>query len=176
MKKPLKITDELLLDYIDGSLTPEQTAQVNESLNDPGTAERLKELKQIDQFLSTQILETPSRNFTSKVMANLHKPIVDQPYYSRRNGFIVLALALLTVIAGSMFMTESVVSIDLFNSIDLTRYNAPIEIPQVNMPDTVNLKILTDGLLFTMVILALLLLDRVVLRPFFRSRRTEVQF
>ena len=176
MKKPFKITDELLLDYIDGSLSAEQAARVKEALNDPGIAERLRELEQIDQLLHIQLLETPSKNFTSKVMANLYKPIADRPYYSRKNGFIVLTLALLTVIAGSLFMTESVVTIDLFNSVDLNQYNAPIEMPEINMPEAVNLKILTDGLLFTMVILALLLLDRVVLRPFFRSRRTEMQF
>ncbi|GAA0188238.1 hypothetical protein GCM10009122_45990 [Fulvivirga kasyanovii] len=177
MEKPLKITDELLLDYIDGLLSKEEAARVEKACDQPQVAFRLEELKKTDQLLlMTATLQTPSKNFSSKVMANLDKPIVKSINYSRKNGLIILILALLTVIAGSLYMTESMLTLDMFDTVELPQVGNVMEMPDVQLPDSVNLKIITDGLLFAVLILALLLLDKVVLRPFFKSRRTEMQY
>ncbi|MBL6444924.1 hypothetical protein JMN32_01295 [Fulvivirga sp. 29W222] len=177
MKKPLEITDELLLDYIDGLLNKDEAADVEKACLQPQIASRLEELKKLDQLmLMTNVLETPSKNFNSKVMANLDKPIIKSIPYSRKNGLIILILALLTVITGSLYMTESIMALDIFDSVSLPQISSVIKMPGVELPDSVNLKILTDGLLFTVLVLSLLLLDKVILRPYFRNRRTEVQY
>lgn len=177
MKKSLKITDELLLDYIDGLLNDDEVNEVEKACLEPKIALRLEELKKADQLMMmTSALEMPSKNFSSKVMANLDKPMIKSVPYSRKNGLIILILALLTVIAGSLYMTESMITLDLFDSVELNQLNHVVEMPSVELPESFNLKILTDGLLFSVLVLSLLLLDKVVLRPFFRSRRAQMQY
>lgn len=176
MNRPQKISDEQLLEYIDGTLNAEQNRRIEEALQDKTVAARLKELKQIDQLLSSVQQEQPRQNFTAYVMANLDKPIVTRSVYSKKNGLFLIILALLTVVAGSLYMTESFVNFDISNSLNVDQLNAPFEIPDVEVSGAINLKMVTDGLLFSIVILALLLLDRVVLKPFFRNRRPEVQY
>lgn len=177
MEKPLKITDELLLDYIDGQLSQAETRLVEEACLEPKIADRLEELKKVDQLMSvTTTLNSPSKDFSRKVMSNLDMPIYERVHYSRKNGLILLLLALTTVIIGSLYMTESIITVDVFNSVDLSQLNKIVEVSRVNLPDTISLKMLTNGLLFTVLMLSLLLLDKLVFKPFFKNRSTEVQY
>src|SRR5882724_8534662 len=104
----VSITDDELLNYLDGIGTIEERQAVKNGLSQNASAQkRLKELEVIHYFLQSQKgLEQPSKNFTDKVMAGLHaRPAF--AFFSPRKGLMLLiglvvasALALVFLASG----------------------------------------------------------------------------
>jgi hypothetical protein len=118
-----------------------------------------KALRLIDERLSKNKLESPSSNFTHRVMMNLHTlPVASS--LSPRNGVLllcgtILALTILTLLLGG----------GMFDSVINT-----IEVPQVKTSIPVNGKWIVNGLVMVNIVLAFILLDRTILRPLFNRR------
>jgi hypothetical protein len=121
-----------------------------------------KALRLIDETLSKNKLESPSSNFTHRVMMNLHVvPVASS--LSPRNGVLllcgtILALTILTLLVGG----------GMFDSVIKT-----IDVPQVRTSIPVNGKWIVNGLVILNIVLAFLLLDRTILRPWFNRRASN---
>lgn len=127
-----------------------------------------KELNEIDKVLGKNKLESPSSNFTHRVMMNLHSmPVASS--LSPRNGLLLLggtivAVTLLTILVGS----------GMFNSV-----NETINLPQVELTKDLKTSIpvsgalVMKGLIVLNIILAFILFDRTILRPLFNKRATQ---
>src|ERR1051325_9811539 len=105
-----------------------------------------KALRLIDETLSRNKLETPSSNFTHRVMMNLHSmPVASS--LSPKNGLLLLggtmlALTILIVLAGGG-MFDSV--LDTF------------DVPQLKTTITVSGKWVVKGLIFLNIVLAFII-------------------
>lgn len=130
--------------------------------------DRDEELKLVEKVLSKGKLETPSSNFTHRVMMNLHSmPVASS--LSPRNGLFllfgtVLAVTILTVLVttGVFDSANGAISLEKLPENDITR----------DLQRTIPLsgKWLMNGLILLNIVLAFILLDRTVLRPFFNRR------
>lgn len=118
-----------------------------------------KALRMVDETLSKHRLESPSSNFTHRVMMNLHSmPAASS--LSPKNGVLllcgtILALTILTALLGG----------GMFDSVIKT-----IDVPQIKTSIPVNGKWIVNGLVMLNIVLAFILLDRTILRPLFNRR------
>lgn len=121
-----------------------------------------KALRMVDETLSKNKLESPSSNFTHRVMMNLHSmPAASS--LSPKNGVLllcgtILALTILTALLGG----------GMFDSVIKT-----IDVPQIKTSIPVNGKWIVNGLVMLNIVLAFILLDRTILRPLFNRRATN---
>jgi hypothetical protein len=122
-----------------------------------------KELRVIDETLGgNSKLESPSSNFTHRVMMNLHAmPVATS--LSPKNGLLllggtILALTILTVLTGG----------GMFDSVLET-----IDVPQLKTSIPVKGTWVVKGLIILNIVLAFILFDRTILRPFFNKRATR---
>jgi hypothetical protein len=129
---------------------------------------RLEQLRPVHAFLSQQSLESPSTNFVDQVMRNLSRKVIIYP--SPKNGLMLLAGVIIAsgmlaavLSAGTFDQLSGLVTVDQVEI--LKKYNTP-SLPPVN----VNGKLLMRILIGINLVLAFIVLDRTVLRPFFQRR------
>jgi anti-sigma factor RsiW len=163
--------EEELLRYLDGELETSQKINLEGELQRaPDLRERLEELRTIRSFLMRKaILEAPSKTFTQKVMAGLDTQPA-KSMISPRKGLLLLigviiasGLALMLLSNGVFDQTNTSLLVD----------TAPIKnkwIQETTFSIPFNGKILVNGIIFLNLALALVLLDRTVLRPLFQKR------
>jgi len=163
--------EEELLRYLDGELETSQKINLEAELQRaPDVRERLEELRTIRSFLMRKaILEAPSKTFTQKVMAGLDTQPA-KSMISPRKGLLLLigviiasGLALMLLSNGVFDQTNTSLLVD----------TAPIKnkwIEETTFSIPFNGKILVNGIIFLNLALALVLLDRTVLRPLFQKR------
>lgn len=130
--------------------------------------DREQELKLVEKVLSRNKLESPSSNFTHRVMMNLHSmPVASS--LSPRNGLFllfgtVLAVTILTILVmtGVFDSANGTISLEQLPDNEITK----------DLQRTIPLsgKWLMNGLILLNIVLAFILLDRTVLRPFFNRR------
>lgn len=114
-----------------------------------------KALRLIDKTLSSNKLETPSSNFTHRVMMNLHSiPVASA--LSPKNGILLLGGTLVAVMMLTLLLTTG-----MFDSVELRDVKTNI---------AVNGKWAMRGLILLNIVLAFLLFDRTILRPLFNKR------
>jgi len=156
-----KISDEQLLDYIDGTLKPEQVQEIEQRIGDDATLkQRLAELKSVDDIISKVKIQKPSDRFAFNVMQSLDKA----PRVIKRGGLFLVIITLLTVLLGSYFIAGGMIDLTAFQDIKyLQQYNQ-------YLPNNIAIKPITNILLFMLTVLSLIILDRTVLKPMFRNR------
>lgn len=165
----MNISDEDLLDFIDGNSTTSEKKKIENILEvDTDLAERLKMFSTSENLLKSTIKHSPSRNFTSMVMERV--AAIKNPY--RKGGIAIWMLTLLSVIACSYFLTDIRFNVNL----DFISQYIP-EIPMLDAPSDikvvqpVNMMTISKVLLYGMLFIALILLDKTVLKPFFKNRQ-----
>lgn len=175
MEKITPAQDDQLLDYLDGKLDGAALQRLKQDLASSSQLQaRLDELRAVHTVLSTATLQTPSSNFVTKVMKNLHaQPVASS--LSPRNGLLLLAG--ITVAAGMLVALISGGVFDQFNTMMTVNNPAPVQkYFQQSLPSVpINGKLVIDGIIGINLVLAFLILDRTVLRPFFQ-RRARMQF
>jgi hypothetical protein len=161
--------DDLLLNYLDGNLDDVRLKALKAELekSEP-MRKRLQELRMVHDVLSRQQLESPASNFVARVMSNLHnRP--SAVTLSPRNG---LMLVLGTSVAIGLLLL--LVQAGVFNGV--TRIiTMPQTIPSQkyipNLPSvSISLKLIVNILMGLNLLLALVVLDRTVLKPYFQKR------
>lgn len=168
--KDLRITDEELLNFLDGIGSDAEREVMKKSIRENQNAlKRLKELEAIHFYLQGQKgLEQPSKNFTDKVMEGLHQR-PSFTFFSPKNGLILLAglivasgLALTLLSTGTFDQLHTIFN---FNSI-------PLKTDVVKIPQSIPFDVKLFVKVFVMINLAIafILLDRTVLRPIFQKR------
>jgi len=174
MKKVSQEIDKLLVSYLEGTLRGEKLEKVKKGL---GTSEdlrsRLEVLKVIHQSMQADELLHPSKNFTQKVMSNLHRaPVVS--IITPKNGLILLC-----GIVVAMGIGATLVDAGFFNSL-----NGMLSLNELKLPSGVNTQLpsipfngrmIVNSIIALNLGLAFLLLDRTILKPYF-NRRSRMQF
>ncbi|HZY82345.1 MAG TPA: hypothetical protein VFE50_22625 [Cyclobacteriaceae bacterium] len=127
-----------------------------------------EELKLIEKVLGKNKLESPSSNFTHRVMVNLHSmPVASS--LSPRNGILLLcgmvvAVTILTILVGTGVFDAAnpTISLEKLPDVEITK----------DLQKTIPLsgKWIMHGLIMLNIVLAFILFDRTVLRPFFNRR------
>ncbi len=171
MNKLSPAKEEELLRYLDGELDPAQKINLEAEIQRSSILKvRLEELQLGRSFLLRKaMLETPSKNFTMKVMEGLDAHPV-RSSFSPSKGLLLLFGIIIASAISLMLLTNGVFD---QTTTSLVLDAAPIKnkwIQDTSFSIPFNGKILVNGIIFLNLGLALMLLDRTVLRPFFQKR------
>ena len=170
MKRVPQSVDDLLLDYLDGSLDGDAKAHVEKELSTNALwRERIEELKTVGTLLAETKLDQPSRNFTESVMARLHQ-YPAQKGFSIRNGILLLVGVLVVVGIASVLLSTGAFD-NTTTSIDLNQMEVSKRIVKTPLPSfEFNGKFIVNVIILLNLGLAWIVLDRTILRPFFNRR------
>lgn len=174
MRKISEEIDELLIQYLDGKLTGEKLEKIKQGL---ATSEELKDRLQVLKLIQSSMHEAellhPSSSFTKRVMNNLHR-VAPAPMVTPKNGLLLLFGILVAIGIGA-----SLVDVGFYNSL-----NGILSFEQLKLPSGIktptlpsipfNGRLLVNSVIALNLALAFILLDRIVLRPFF-NRRSRMQ-
>jgi anti-sigma factor RsiW len=169
MKKVTQQSDDMLLDFLDGKLNVEQQAIVKESLRKDSTLqERFEQLSQIHEALTSAPLEMPSKNFTSSVIGKLDQNRAPHGL-SIRNGLFLLAGIVVVLSIAVILLSAGV--FDQTTTVDLNNLNLAQRFIKQSLPSvSIDGKILVNTIILLNIVIAFLVLDRAVLKPFFQRR------
>jgi anti-sigma factor RsiW len=171
MKKISQHLDDELLLYLDGELDPAAKEKLELALQqDEALQHRLTQLQTMDSFLTGSALASPSKNFTQLVMNKLDQYPAPSSSFSMFNGMLLLAGILLmtgiaAILVSSGVFDQASGALDL-NSLEISQHYIQRTLPSIPI----------DGKLIVNVIIVLnlglgwLILDRAILKPFFRRR------
>lgn len=170
MDKITEAQETALQRYLDGELEGPALQQLKQDLSaSPALQRRLEELRPVHTFLSRNALQAPSDHFVDKVMRNLSRGAAS-PYPSPKNGLMLLAgvmvasgmlAALLS--AGTFDQVSGLLSL---NQVEVLKNIQTPELPSVS----INGKLVMKILIAINLVLAFIVLDRTVLRPYFQRR------
>jgi anti-sigma factor RsiW len=173
MNNSHQIIDNHIFQYLDGQLPMQEKERFEADLKSNDTLrERFYELKLVHDTLKVT-LETPSANFTMRVMNNLgtfSSPIRLSP----KNGLMLLlgvgVATMLSVIALSSGWFDQ-----LSGSIALEQFNLPKTIINHTLPTIpFNGGLIMKVLIGLNLAIAFVLFDRTILQPYFRNRARRV--
>ncbi len=169
MNKLSPAKEEELLRYLDGELDAVEKTNLEAEIQRSSLLKiRVEELQFVRSFLMRKTtLEAPSKNFTHNVMEGLDsQPVMS--LFSPRKGLLLLLGVIIASVICLMLLTHGV--------FDQTTTSLIVEAPQnkwmqdVTLAIPFNGKILVNVIIFLNLALALLLLDRTILRPLFQKR------
>ena len=169
MKKVTQQSDDMLLDFLDGKLNVEQQEAVTEALrHDPTLRERLDQLTVVHEALRFSQPDQPSKNFTVSVMSKLDT--YQAPHgLSIKNGLFLLAgivvVLTIAVILLSAGVFDQTTTVDL-NNVSLAQRFLKQSLPSISIDG----KTLVNSIILLNIVIAFLVLDRAVLKPFFQRR------
>jgi len=170
MKKVSQSVDDILSDYLDGKLSPSERLKAEENIrNNPAWQERFDELRMINSLLSQGKIEMPSPTFTDQVMNHLHQ-------YPASNGFsvrkgillltgVLVVIGIATILLSTGAFDHTTTNIDL-NQIDVSRKFIKNPLPSFRLDG----KFIVNIIIILNLGLAWIVLDRTILKPFFRRR------
>ncbi len=170
MEKIPTALDDRLLDYLDGNLDETDLHQLKMELEkSPMVKSRLEELRLLHETLMQTRLESPSPAFTTKVMQNLHR-LPFSSTLSPRNGLLLLAGMIAA--AGILVVMISAGTFDQFKGMVSLKQLSPVQkYFQQSLPSfSVNGKLIINIIVGINLVLAFIILDRTILRPFFQRR------
>ena len=169
MKTVSQQSDDMLLDFLDGKLNSEQQAIMQDALQtNSDLQKRYDELKLVHEALRSSTLEMPSKNFTSMVMSNLnHAPL--HRGISIKNSLMLLGGVILVMSIAVILLSAGV--FDQTATVDLNDLTVTQKLIKQNLPSfSIDGKILVNTIVLLNVVIAFLVLDRAVLKPFFQRR------
>jgi anti-sigma factor RsiW len=165
--------EDRLQDYLDGKLEGPALQQVKSDLTgSEAMQKRLEELRHVQDFLQKNSLMHPSAAFVERVMKNLSStPLAAYP--SPKNGLMLLmgvmvatGMLVMMISAGFFDQISGIVS---FSNLEPVRKYVTPSIPAM----TISGKLIMKVLIGINMVLAFVVLDRTVLRPFFQRRGTH---
>jgi anti-sigma factor RsiW len=170
MKKLSLEKEEQLLRYLDGELDAQtrQTLEAEIQTSEVLSA-RLEELRLVQSVLVQKArLETPSKNFTMKVMSSLDTKPVTSTFTPRKGlllfiGSIIASGIALALLSAGVFDAPTAPLV-----LDAPLKTDWLKVPSVSIP--FNGKVLVNGILILNLALAFVVLDRTVLKPIFQRR------
>jgi len=175
MEKISIANDDSLLSYLDGTLEARESKRIEEQIQQSVELKRrLEELRAVHVFLQNKnVLLSPSRNFTQRVLGNLDSFKYPQTI-SPKNGMLLLG-----GIVVAIGITLSLISSGSFDSVStpLSLNDLPIKKEWIknSLPAfSINPKQVMKVIMILATGLAFVLLDRTILRPMF-ARRSKMQ-
>lgn len=172
--KPTHSYDTLLTGYIDGDLTAAERQSLERRLEtDAVLRGQLTQLQAAHATMREAAApELPSRNFTLKVMENLHQlPLQAQaPEQSIRKSVLLLAGALIAA-AGTAILLSTGMFDAVTTTINLAGIKLPGEVVKQQLP-TFNIsgRVVMNTVIILNIVLGWIVLDRTILKPLFLKR------
>lgn len=173
MEKISQTLEDKLLDYLDGNLTIDEIHQLDDAMKrNASVKNRFDELRLLNNALLKTELEQPADDFTQRVISNLtHVPVTSR--WSIRNA-VFLFLGVVT------FATVALVllSAGVFDDATATFTLKPTPVSWLFIPAqlsslTINIKMIVNSIILMNIVLAWIILDRTILRPYFQHRMKE---
>jgi len=170
MEKVPQILDDTLLNYLDGSLNPEEKTDLEKLLRESDSLRaRLDQLRIIHFALRQPKLDQPSKNFTQLVMGKLDG-YAERSSFPIRNG-IFLLVGVLVAVGIVAFLVSSGVFNQTQTVVDLNKINLPKQYINEPLPAIpFNGKLLINIIIMLNLGIAWVVLDRAILRPYFQRR------
>ncbi len=171
MDKVTPELDDLLLRYIDGTLSSSEKQNIEKDLEESEILrKRLDQLRSTHSLLRTNRLDQPSKNFTQLVMSRLNHDPVGGTSFPIRNSILLLAGVLLIVIIASVLVPAGVFD-NISTTIDLNRVELPKKYIERTLPSvSIDGKLMVNLIIMVNLVLGWLILDRAILKPLFQRR------
>ena len=170
MKKIPQALEDKLMEYIDGNLASSELESFETLLrHDADLLVRLEELRLVNTMMRQTKPDKPSVNFTSRVMSNLNRQSVRNGL-SIRNGIFLIAGVLTTIVLAAYLISAGIFD-NTTTVINLNDVNLPkkyIDKPLPALP--FDGKIMLNVIIVLNLALVFVVLDRAILKPFFRRR------
>lgn len=172
MKTIPQVLDDKLLAYLDNTLSPSETRELQQQVeHDTALKARLEALRKLHEALQQITIEEPSRNFTQAVMDKLDHAAAPSTRFSIRNG-ILLLVTVLVATGIALYLLSGGAFDNAVTPVDFTTMNLPGKYFDRPLPS-----IYFDGKLMINIIiilnlgLAWVVLDRTILSPYFKRRQ-----
>ena len=170
MNRSQKSGDERLLMYLDNELGATDRASLELELEaDNQLKERLVHLRQAHEAMKGVSHAQPSRNFTQVVMERLHQLPAQPNGFSIRNGILLLAGVLVAAGVATILVSAGVFD-SATTTIDLRQIDLPRQYERALPSIPIDGKMMVNVIILLNLGLAWIVLDRMVLKPFFRRR------
>jgi anti-sigma factor RsiW len=171
MERLTEKQQELLSQYIDGTLTQVERKSVDTALlNSEAMREHLALLRLIGETLKDRKPEPLAKNFTELVMMNLQQYPVASTTASLKNG-IFLLIGVLMAVGVALVLVANGVFDHTMTSLDPSAFEVTKRFVKNPLP-TVSLsgKALVNSIIVLNIALAWIVLDRTILKPLFQRR------
>jgi hypothetical protein len=171
MDKVTPESDDLLLHYIDGTLSLSEKQNLEKDLEQSEILrKRLDQLRSTHLLLRANRLEQPSKNFAQMVMTRLNHDPIRGTSFPIRNSILLLAGVLLVAIIASVLVPAGVFD-SISTTIDLNQVELPKKYLERSLPSiSIDGKIMVNVIILVNLVLGWLLLDRAILKPIFHRR------
>lgn len=162
--------DDKIFQFLDGQLPMQEKEKFEASLRSNETLRlRFSELKLIHDKLKQAKLESPSLNFTSRVMSNLGT-FVAPVRLSPKNGLMLLLGVGVATMLGVYALSSGWFD-QLTGAIALEQFNLPKTVIKQPLPSIpFNGGLVMKVLIGLNLAIAFVLFDRTILQPYFRNR------
>ena len=173
-----RYTEEHIYKYLDQELSAKHKAEFEQALkNNPELKELVAEAKKAHQVFSVNHLEKAPEKLSSKVMhriktsskANYYRPsgLFSSTSFLLISGILTALIALLSMINAGYIDPQSVAP---------TLVEGEVLTNNKFWQTVISKKIVTNSMLVIYGVLALVLLDRFILHPFFRGKAKQLGF
>jgi anti-sigma factor RsiW len=171
MNRLSQAQEDILLDYLDGTLASSEKIRLEEELRvNAALQSRLAELRSVHTIFKQTSAEYPSRDFTERVMQRLDA--APSPTLSRwpiQNAILLLIGVLTAIGAASLLIASGI--FDGTTQIALDDSSLPQKIIQQEIPAfTLSGKLIINIIIMLNIVVGWILLDRAILRPYFQRR------
>ena len=170
MKKLPQALEDKLLEYIDGTMAVAERESFETMLRqDTDLAARLEELRAVNKMMRLVKPEQPSTNFTARVMQNLYRqPVTGK--LSIRNGLFLLIGVLITIGIATYLVSTGAFD-NASTVVDLNQMTIPNKYVNKTLPAVpFDGKMMVNVIVVLNLALLFVVLDRVILKPYFRRR------
>jgi len=171
MDKMTPESDDLLLRYIDGTLSSFEKQNIEKDLaQNEILRKRLEQLRSAHSLSRANRLDQPSKNFTQMVMSRLNHDPIRGASFPIRNSILLLAGVLLVAIIASVLVPAGVFD-NISTTIDLNQVNLPKKYVEKSLPSiSIDGKLMVNLIILINLVLGWLVLDRAILKPLFQRR------
>ena len=171
------IEDEILLAYIDGSLSSEEATKVKAAIaKDKALRARLKELQQFESLMQSMEVPKTASNFTYQVMTQLQELPPKPASTFSLNGLLIILLGLATAFF-IIFNISSLSTLPHLQSFLPGGWSDTVSsYLDVNSGTGLpSYELLLKGFVPAYGLLLLIVFDRTVLQPYFQARKRRWQ-
>lgn len=171
MNRLSQAQEDILLEYLDGTLAASEKIKLEEELRvNALLRSRLDELRAVHTIFQHASLAEPSRDFTTRIMQKLDTAPLPTPSRWPIRNAIFLLIGVLTAIGAAALLIASGV-FDGSTSISLNDSSLPQKIIEQEIPVfTLSGKLIINIIIMLNIVVGWILLDRAILRPYFQRR------
>ncbi len=174
------IADKELLELIDGSLTGERAGRLMDMIsNDETLRQRYTVFKNINLVLSDQALPETKPGFTELVMRKLptapFPEIIKPDLFWKKNLIMALGIIAVCIVAAMVLLSQFSLT-EVIPSIEPQQIVLKEKTFTIDPGQMFRQELFFKGLIYLNAFLCIFLLEKAVLRPYFRHRRNQYAF